>query len=161
MSNFNDPDYNERIGRRIREIRKSLKMSQTELGNAIGYAGKASISSIERGKNRITTGTLQKIAKALGVKPSDLLPTDRKTIETIDAIQKTKTSYTVELDRIFTDAKQTEIAPDDLKILRAVIQVLQSGDEELKNHIDRLIRAPADKRAKIIEYAELLINKKA
>lgn len=52
------------IGRKIKEIRESKKMTQETLGKLIGVQ-KAQISKIENGKN-LTISTIVKIFNALG-----------------------------------------------------------------------------------------------
>lgn len=63
---------NKKVGRRIRQIRKTQKMSQEELAEKAKihrtYMGK-----IERGESNPPLHTLEKIAKKLRVHVSDLL----------------------------------------------------------------------------------------
>lgn len=56
----------------VKKIRMLKKITQAELGKRSGIA-RQTINTIENGKSTPTTRTLQKIAKALGVKVSDLL----------------------------------------------------------------------------------------
>ena len=61
------------VGERIRELRETKGWSQEELGFKSGlhrnYVGR-----IERGEQNIAIVNLAKLAKALGVRPSELLP---------------------------------------------------------------------------------------
>jgi len=61
-----------KLGEKIRHQRRILDMTQEELGDMIGV-GKATISSYERGINKIDSDTLTKIAKALYVSADWLL----------------------------------------------------------------------------------------
>lgn len=54
------------LGARIQEIRKSLKMTQEQLGEQIGMEPQ-NVSMIETGRNYPTPENLAKIAQALGV----------------------------------------------------------------------------------------------
>lgn len=55
------------MGDRIRQIREGLRMSQEELAEK-SRISRQTISAIESGKaTSVTTGTLEAIAKALGV----------------------------------------------------------------------------------------------
>ncbi len=54
------------LGARIQEIRKSLKMTQEQLGEQIGIEPQ-NVSMIETGRNYPTPENLAKIAQALGV----------------------------------------------------------------------------------------------
>lgn len=58
---------------RIRELRMQARLSQEALGQAIGVS-KVTISDLERGHMQLTLDYMQRIAAALGVPPSDLLP---------------------------------------------------------------------------------------
>ncbi|MBI2056422.1 MAG: helix-turn-helix transcriptional regulator [Candidatus Sungbacteria bacterium] len=61
-----------RLGNNIKKIRTRKKMSQGDICRALkmdrGY-----MSTIENGKKNITISQLERLAKALGVNPSDLL----------------------------------------------------------------------------------------
>ncbi|MDQ0287725.1 transcriptional regulator with XRE-family HTH domain [Desulfofundulus luciae] len=61
------------VGMRIKEIRLALGMSQEELAFKSGLH-RTYISSIERGERNISIINIQKISRALGVRPKDLLP---------------------------------------------------------------------------------------
>ena len=54
------------VGRRVRERRREIGMSQTKLGNALGIAFQQ-IQKYEVGTNRVAAGRLWDIAKALEV----------------------------------------------------------------------------------------------
>lgn len=62
--------------RNIRLLRKSLKMSQEELANKVGYGDRSSIAKIEAGKVDLPQSQIFKIAAALNVTPSDLMGLD-------------------------------------------------------------------------------------
>jgi transcriptional regulator with XRE-family HTH domain len=63
------------IGARIRAARKAAGFTQAELAEAVGVEPE-SINRIENAKLSPSRGTLQKVAKALGVKLTDLLDDD-------------------------------------------------------------------------------------
>lgn len=70
-----------RIGERIRERRKELGLTQTELAIAAGYAHASSIQKIEAGNRNLPTAQLEAIANALFTSSSYLcgnetFPTD-------------------------------------------------------------------------------------
>jgi len=63
----------EKIGRRLREIRDRKKLFQEEIASAVGisityYAG------IERGEENPTIAVIEKICNVLKIKSSDILP---------------------------------------------------------------------------------------
>jgi transcriptional regulator with XRE-family HTH domain len=59
------------VGARIRLLRKRRKMSQTELGKAIGVTFQQ-IQKYENGKNRVGAGRLHLVASALNVPIAEL-----------------------------------------------------------------------------------------
>lgn len=65
------------IGKKIKSIREAKGMTAKEVISAVGM-GAPMYSRIENGVNEPSLSTLEKIAKALGVKLSDLFDTDDK-----------------------------------------------------------------------------------
>lgn len=61
----------EKLGIRIQQIRKSKKLTQEKLAEAIGL-DTPNLSNIERGKRFVSAETLEKIIYALGVEEKDL-----------------------------------------------------------------------------------------
>jgi len=68
------------IGKRIKEIRKSKGMTAKEVVSSVGM-GAPMYSRIENGVNDPSLSSLEKIAKALGVKLSDIFNTDDELVE--------------------------------------------------------------------------------
>lgn len=62
------------IGQKVKRFREARRMSSQELAEAIGTTSSAYISRIENGRIYPSIPTLAKIARALGVLTSDLLP---------------------------------------------------------------------------------------
>jgi DNA-binding XRE family transcriptional regulator len=62
-----------RARNRIAEVRHTRQMTQQELADAVG-AHWITISKLERGRMKLTTDWLDKLAEPLGVPPRDLLP---------------------------------------------------------------------------------------
>ena len=65
-------DMEKRLGRRIRELRKERRMSQTELAEKAGVA-LMTISRLERGEHDPHMKTLWRIARSLGVPLLELI----------------------------------------------------------------------------------------
>jgi transcriptional regulator with XRE-family HTH domain len=66
-------DVLERFGMRLQQVRKEKRMSQEELA-ALLAMHRTYIGMIERGERNPTIRTVYKIAQALNVRASDLLP---------------------------------------------------------------------------------------
>lgn len=71
MQNVVDKVFLEALGKRVRELRLLKKMTQEDLGFAIGNSGKQ-IGRIERGENNVTSCMLYQITKALGISLKEL-----------------------------------------------------------------------------------------
>jgi len=72
------------IAKRIKTIREKKGMSQKELITAVGL-GAPMYSRIETGKAEPSLTTLEKIAKALGVKLVDFFEAETTTLEEINS----------------------------------------------------------------------------
>jgi transcriptional regulator with XRE-family HTH domain len=59
---------------RIRELRERAGLSQAQLAELVGTT-QAEISRLETGERRLTVDWMARIARALMLRPSDLLPT--------------------------------------------------------------------------------------
>ena len=66
MAGTRSSEVDHHVGRRIRERRKALGMSQEKLGNALGIAFQQ-VQKYKVGINRVAAGRLWDIAKALEV----------------------------------------------------------------------------------------------
>jgi transcriptional regulator with XRE-family HTH domain len=62
----------EKFGERVREERLKQNLSQEELASRAGVH-RTYIGMIERAEKNITLENIEKIAKALGMKPSELI----------------------------------------------------------------------------------------
>ncbi len=61
------------LGNYIRRLRESEGLSQEELAKKSGFAGRAAISAIEKGKNNISIERLPDLAIALHTTPGKLM----------------------------------------------------------------------------------------
>lgn len=61
------------VGRRVRSLREKVGLSQEELGFKSGLH-RNYIGGIERGERNVAVVNVGKLARALGVRPRDLLP---------------------------------------------------------------------------------------
>lgn len=66
-------DIKKQLGKRIKELRLKAGFSQEELAAKAGLH-RTYMSDIERGERNVSVENIEKIAKALSVKSSDLLP---------------------------------------------------------------------------------------
>lgn len=66
------PDIQKKFGDKLRELRKRKGLSQEGLAFKCGLH-RTYISDIERGSRNVSLKNIERIAKALGMKPQDLL----------------------------------------------------------------------------------------
>lgn len=90
------------IGGRIRALRNMKKLSQQELGEALGVSFQQ-VQKYEKGTNRVSGGRLMQIAASLGVDASHLLenaPTNGKAVK---HIQRDGSLSVTALDEVASD----------------------------------------------------------
>jgi len=88
VANAIEPFYPQ-LGVRIQAERIRKTMSQEQLGARLSPPmTRASIGNIESGKQRVLTHTLVQMARALDVKPGDLLPVEQELAPQADAIER-------------------------------------------------------------------------
>lgn len=68
-----DDEKLKQLGLYIKTLRESCGMTQEELAKKSGFAGRAAISAIEKGKNNISIEKLPDLALALHTTPGELL----------------------------------------------------------------------------------------
>ena len=64
-------DVTEKLGKRVKKMRKSVKITQQKLAEKVGLSDKY-IGAIERGERSPSVKTLDKIANALGIELLEL-----------------------------------------------------------------------------------------
>lgn len=70
---LNEPQFYQEVGRRIRKERRERRMTQEDLGKAVGLT-RTSVTNIERGRQKILLHTLADFSTALGISAARLLP---------------------------------------------------------------------------------------
>jgi len=65
-------NLNKLVGKNIRALRETLKISQEKLADMANYH-RTYIGAIERAERNITLETLENLAKALNVEPCELI----------------------------------------------------------------------------------------
>ena len=69
-------DFSIRFGERLREARASKGLSQEELAHLAGIH-RTHVSLIERSRRSVRLETLERLCRALGVQPAQLVPSIR------------------------------------------------------------------------------------
>lgn len=64
------------IGKRIRDKREAMDLSQEELRKKVGYSNRSMIARIERGDINLTSSKIEEIARALDTTPAYIMGWD-------------------------------------------------------------------------------------
>jgi transcriptional regulator with XRE-family HTH domain len=93
------------IGKKIKKVRESMGMSAKEV-ISIAEIGSAMYSRIENGVNEPSLSTLEKIAKALGIKLSDLFDDEHK-LEDVNSYDSSVMEKVKIIENLSDDEKKT------------------------------------------------------
>ena len=115
------------VGERIKNVRKSKKLSQEDMGNYLGI-GKSSVSEWESGKRPIPMDTLEEIATYLEVSVPHLMGWDSKA-EPCDLGENTVSPAAMELARSYD-----RLSEASQKLISAIV-LFESADVAMRNHI--------------------------
>jgi transcriptional regulator with XRE-family HTH domain len=118
----NNP-VDEAVGARIRILRKRRKMSQAELGKALGVTFQQ-IQKYENSQNRVSASRLHLVATALNVRITDLF----------DGASATSSTSRV--------TKSVAFDPEALRLAEAFVKI---SDKELRSSLVDLAEAMAGK----------------
>jgi transcriptional regulator with XRE-family HTH domain len=105
------------IGQRIRLARKRAKLSQTELGQAIGVTYQQ-VQKYENGTDRVAASRLFQIAKVLEVTPAALLVETEEEVGASPLLDEMAMSLAAEFSRIKSPALR-KAALDAMKAIVA------------------------------------------
>jgi transcriptional regulator with XRE-family HTH domain len=114
---------------RVREIRESLGVTQTELARRVGVA-RNHIGMIESGSRTPSIGLLEKIARALGTEPAEFLRDLPTSVEELLARQNAKTRHLADpnlADKFRADAGDEDV----LQVVRELSAELEAVGPEL------------------------------
>lgn len=125
-------DVDREIGKRIKNRRESLEMSQDALAKKLGYTSRSTVNKIENGVNSLRQTKIAAIAKALETTPAELMGwneeeqtdpyyTDEKTRETAQAIFENE-----ELRMLFDAAKDASV--EDLQTVHQMLLALKKKE---------------------------------
>lgn len=114
------------IGKRIKNRREALGMSQEELATKLGYKSRSSINKIELEINDVTQSKIAQIAKALGTTPAYIMgweeeASQKKNDALADIILKARRDEDlIELMRELCD-----LSPEHRQSVKAFLAVLK------------------------------------
>ena len=106
------------IGDRIRERRKQLGLTQDELAERLGLSSKASVSTVENNKEKMTTDRVAKYAEALNTTSAYLM------------------GYVNRPDRHEGPPVKIDVTPTIDILTRSFAEALERGDIKLPQYYD-------------------------
>lgn len=114
------------IGKRIKNRREALGMSQEELATKLGYKSRSSINKIELEINDVTQSKIAQIAKALGTTPAYIMgweeePSAKKNDALADIILKARRDE----DLIELIKELCDLSPEHRQSVKAFLAVLK------------------------------------
>ena len=120
------------IGQRIRERRKALDLSQEELAHRLGNKSRASVCTVEKDKEDLTTTRVKQYAEALDCSPAYLMgwedingvPISSERIDYRIPISAYRPEFVESAIEVY---KEIQMLPDDKKAqLESYLQFLKS-----------------------------------
>lgn len=129
-----DDVMNITIADRIKEVRTSKHVSQTDLARKAGYSDKSAISKIEHSGDNITIKQVKRIAAALNITPSYLMGWDSDSSEAIDKITDSLSSISTPMVNGFVDNYRKD------PVFMENIELLFSLPKERKTEVYKFIQ---------------------
>lgn len=122
------------IGKRIKNRRKELGITQEELAQKLGYKNKSTIAKIENGTNDIVQSKVVEFAKALDTTVAALMGWDDTEPEQEqhyylddDAREMAEFMFTNPEYKVLFDASR-KVKKEDIEFVRQMIERMTGGD---------------------------------
>jgi transcriptional regulator with XRE-family HTH domain len=122
------------IGKRIKNRRKELGITQEELAQKLGYKNKSTIAKIENGTNDIVQSKVVEFAKALDTTVAALMGWDDTEPEQEqhyylddDAREMAEWMFTNPEYKVLFDASR-KVKKEDIEFVRQMIERMTGGD---------------------------------
>lgn len=129
------------VGRKIKEKRELLGMTQDELAEKTGYKSRSSINKIEKGGNDLPQSKVVLFAKILQTTPAYLMGWEEEWDKEVEKLNQefehSRKILTEYLKTLFDDEKDRETA---YKLIINLPKLNHKGLEALKQRIDELCR---------------------
>lgn len=121
------------IGKRIKERRIALGMTQEELAKKMGYSTRQAISKVEKGDDNITSDRVKKFADALDVSVSYLMGWDEEQINAIEEERKDVVDYIVKQDEKLNEIFEMNLSENNMDELIKYAKYLKSLEKKEGN----------------------------
>ncbi|MCB8837027.1 helix-turn-helix transcriptional regulator [Aurantimonas sp. VKM B-3413] len=108
------------VGRRIRQRRISLRMSQADLGRDIGVTFQQ-VQKYEKGTNRVSASRLQKVATALNMPASAFFDTSKSAVHDDELGEFLSTKDGLDLNRSFASISDLTLRRKIVELVHAIV----------------------------------------
>ena len=120
------------IGERVKFRRKQLGLTQEELAKRLGNTSRASICTVEKDREDLTTTRIAKLAQALDTSPSFLM----------GWVEDPNPHYNPrELDNMYTDIEDDEYTSEETQKAIRLYEEYQNAPDDVRSVIDRLLKS--------------------
>lgn len=113
------------LGKKIKECRERLGMSQEELANKLGYKSRSTINKIELGKNDITQHKIVAFAKALETTPAYLMGWEETMEKKNNAIANIVLRLRSDAELLSIVKDLSALPPEKLQAVKTLISVIK------------------------------------
>ena len=113
------------LGKKIKECRERLGMSQEELANKLGYKSRSTINKIELGKNDITQHKIVAFAKALETTPAYLMGWEESMEKKNNAIANIVLRLRSDAELLSIVKDISALPPEKLQAVKTLISVIK------------------------------------
>lgn len=121
------------IGKRIKERRIALGMTQEELAKKMGYSTRQAISKVEKGDDNITSDRVKKFADALDVSVSYIMGWDEEQLNAIEEERKDVVDYIVKQDEKLNGIFEMNLSENNMDELIRYAKYLKSLEKKEGN----------------------------
>lgn len=121
------------IGKRIKERRIALGMTQEELAKKMGYSTRQAISKVEKGDDNITSDRVKKFADALDVSVSYIMGWDEEQLNAIEEERKDVVDYIVKQDEKLNEIFEINLSENNMDELIRYAKYLKSLEKKEGN----------------------------
>ena len=125
------------IGKRIREKRKEIGISQEELATRLGLKSKSTICKIERGEDNLQTTTIRQYAEALGTTPGYLM--GREDNQDEQSIHDRLVNAYIDNDRL------KQYSPEQISRALDFLDLLQGADSDAQALVENFLKSSQQK----------------
>jgi transcriptional regulator with XRE-family HTH domain len=114
------------FGRSLRSARREVQLTQETLGKRVGLS-RTSITNIERGNQHVGLHLLYDLAKAVGVRPAELLPDEQEAVSDGPSLNEVLAGMRPS-DRAKVEREIKRLSEDDVELVQNLVRAEAARD---------------------------------